>query len=274
MLTIDLLLCLQLTARLPITQQAVYMPPPGVSLLDCQTVLADEGYEYVTTSDEHGFMIAGFVHTHTKIPLSHPLHGLPKLQKPKRPSRITTTAPFQPTISQRLKEARAQDRPPVTPATSPAHPSTTPSHHTPKTNQDQPTAHLISVRSDTNPQESHTVSVNAEGRAMKCTCTAGKNRTPCKHLYRAEVKACGIYQRARAHILASGTTQDTFEMAFAARVRRDGMNAAIAWTIASAFPDHDLATVPQYPRRDALAHATATHRDSFKPSNATSSPTH
>lgn len=262
MLTTDLLLSLQHIAALPLTGQPVYMPPPGVSLLDCQTVLAGEGYEYLTVTTPEGFVVAGFVHTHHRLPLATIKRRARTVEPPAESLALTPPPAKEPTISQKLKTARAKDRAAPNPT-----PPATPKLSIPRADHNRPAAHIVTVRSDSDPSKSYSVGVDDRGRALRCGCTAGQNRTPCRHLYRAEVKHAGVYQAARAHLLHTRAfpSPDAFDVAFAARSTRDGMNTAIAWVIASAFPGHDLATVPAYPRQQAEAHATATLRATFTP---------
>lgn len=121
-----------------------------------------------------------------------------------------------------------------------------------------PIVALIKVKSDTaTPGKKpiiYTVGVqtndNGVWKTVSCTCEAGAQGKPCKHLYRAQAIASGAYAQAREAIMAKtpSLTREGFDALFAARAKEAGTNGAIALVIRAGLGDHHpLARLPLSP---------------------------
>lgn len=83
-----------------------------------------------------------------------------------------------------------------------------------------------------------------------CTCFAGLQAKPCKHLYRARVKKHRSFRSACSSLLAKKTYPDltTLLASFKTLTKKTGVNGAIALIIEEAFGSaHPHAQLPRLP---------------------------
>jgi hypothetical protein len=121
-----------------------------------------------------------------------------------------------------------------------------------------PLVQLVRIKSDTptpgRAPITYTVGVqvndNGVWKTHGCTCEAGAQGKPCKHLYRAQSVASGAFAAARDALLAANPalTREGFDALFAERAKAAGTNGAIALVIKAGLGDaHTLARLPALP---------------------------
>lgn len=88
----------------------------------------------------------------------------------------------------------------------------------------------------------YTVAVTEEGRAVSCSCMAGRHLTPCKHIYR--VTARTLFKKACNRLISDGFYPDGEEVRLAFSLRREELGSiedTMADFIRRVFPEHALA---------------------------------
>jgi hypothetical protein len=96
---------------------------------------------------------------------------------------------------------------------------------------------MVQVQSDSS-DKSYTVVVDLDkDQAVSCTCPAGQHHKPCKHLYRARVKASGSFPAAIQALVRAGAAASREEVltVFQKRCKASSVNEAIASIVRSAF---------------------------------------
>lgn len=94
---------------------------------------------------------------------------------------------------------------------------------------------IVEIRSNTNPHVIYEVTLNDDGKAIRCTCEAGHYGNACCHLERAELS--DTFMSARRLLGAFGMSQELFLAKFRTTVRTNAhlknyaVNAAIRKTI-------------------------------------------
>jgi len=95
----------------------------------------------------------------------------------------------------------------------------------------------VEIRSDSS-AAIYKVAVDTKNdEAIACSCPAGQKRTPCKHLYRARVRAGGSFAKAVDTLIERGVAADKHAVlkVYKQRVEESNVNDAIASIIRAAF---------------------------------------
>lgn len=93
----------------------------------------------------------------------------------------------------------------------------------------------------------HRATLTRDIKASRCTCYAGRHGTPCKHLYRAIVKASGSFMTAWTN-LARIQGEETVTFNYMIFQKSYGTNVAIALLIGAGLgKDHCHASLPILP---------------------------
>lgn len=122
----------------------------------------------------------------------------------------------------------------------------------------------VKIKSDSDQSVSYIVTVDDHGFAIGCNCPAGQHSKPCKHLYRAEVRYAGLYEKSIMALMEKGLVKNWAQAhgMFDRKVElnKGDVNLTLQQLIMGALGDeHPLSTLPAYPRTRGARHKTCPH---------------
>ena len=99
------------------------------------------------------------------------------------------------------------------------------------------------IKSDST-DATYTTTLDSDGFRLGCTCPAGQNNIPCKHLFRAQVKMTDAFVKARKNLLSTEfKSKREFARHFSDLAGEIGVNDAIKDILDRGLPAEDTLRV-------------------------------
>lgn len=105
-------------------------------------------------------------------------------------------------------------------------------------------AETFSIQSDSDYRVTYTTTLAPAGAPLACSCPAGQNNTPCKHLFRAQVKQTLAFKDAAVALLETCfKSKKVFKTYFNDLACEVGVNEAIREVLDRGLSETDLRRV-------------------------------